>query len=129
MHDSQRMSSTTTPTTTPTTVANFGPFAVLPPVFVLDELFAVAVDVLVVDAAVAMRHPEVEARCDADRQLPSVPYCTAKLTADLYPPASVSVRERSVPPHTFTVQSTDVFASAGQDSRGMEVRAYATLRV
>ena len=37
----------------------------LPPVFVLDELFAVAVDVLVVEAAVAMRHPEVEARCDA----------------------------------------------------------------
>ena len=129
MHDSQRTSSTTTPTTTPTTVANFGPFAVLPPVFVLDELFAVAVDVLVVEAAVAMTHPEVEARCDADRQLPSVPYCTAKLTADLYPPASVSVRERSVPPHTFTVQSTDVFVSAVQDSRGMEVRAYAMVRV
>ena len=81
MHESQRMSSTTTPTTTPTTVANFGPFAVLPPVFV--ELFAVAVDVLVDEAAVAMTHAEFEARCDADRQLPSVPYCTAKLTADL----------------------------------------------
>ena len=128
------MTSTPIPTTTPTTTPTRGapPALLFAPVPVSAVPCAPAVFVFVVDAdtdADAERtHPTVS-RCAALKQLPSAPRTTLKLTTDSYPPASVRVSERPVPPHAFAVQSREVFRSAVQDESGTELGGCVRRRV